>query len=112
MPRVAVELKQTGQQDAVIEDKEHIHPNVGQYFYTPQELERLENDPEYLLEYRKRIEYAINEGFALFDKDTEASRMAEKYMRAEMIRRLDNNPLLVEKLTPKWPVGCRYVSLF
>ncbi|RKK26698.1 hypothetical protein BFJ66_g16521 [Fusarium oxysporum f. sp. cepae] len=109
MPRVPVEVEQNGEKDVTV-DKEHVHPNVGQYFYSPEEIQRLTDDPDYLLNYRKKIEYAINEGFALFYKNSEASAIAGQYMRSEMIRRLENHPLLVEKLTPRWPVGCRRLT--
>lgn len=110
MPRVPVELTSENEGE-FIEDKEAVHPSIGQYFYTPQETQKLANDPEYLLNYRKRIEYAINEGFAIFYKDSEASEMAHKYMVAEMNRRLKNDPVLTQKLIPSWPVGCRYAIL-
>lgn len=106
MARVPVELpSNTGEE--IIKDKEAVHPSIGQYFYTPEEIKRLADDPDYLLNYRKRIEFAINEGFAIFYKDTEASKMAYQYMQAEMARRLENDPVLTKKLTPSWPVGCR-----
>lgn len=108
MPRVPVELT-SNEEGEVINDKEAVHPSVGQYFYTPEETQRLANDPDYLLNYRKRIEFAINEGFAIFYKDTEASERVYKYMQAEMSRRLENHPVLTNKLIPAWPVGCRYV---
>ena len=107
MPRVPVELT-SEKEGEFIQDKEAVHPSIGQYFYTPQEIQKLANDPEYLLNYRKRIEYAINEGFAIFYKGSEASEMAHKYMVAEMNRRLKNDPILTQKLIPSWPVGCRY----
>ncbi|KAJ4212362.1 hypothetical protein NW759_011750 [Fusarium solani] len=109
MPRVPVELT-SEKEGEFIQDKEAVHPSIGQYFYTPQEIQKLANDPEYLLNYRKRIEYAINEGFAIFYKGSEASEMAHKYMVAEMNRRLKNDPVLTQKLIPSWPVGCRRLT--
>ncbi|KEZ43472.1 4-hydroxyacetophenone monooxygenase [Scedosporium apiospermum] len=109
MPRVPVELpSNTGEE--IIRDKEAVRPSIGQYFYTPEEIKRLADDPDYLLNYRKRIEFAINEGFAIFYKDTEASRMAYQYMQAEMARGLENDPVLTKKLVPSWPVGCRRLT--
>lgn len=107
MPREPVELD-SEKEDARITDKEAAHPSTGQYFYTPEEQRKLSSDPEYLLNYRKRIEYAINEGFAIFYKDSDASNMAFGYMKSEMDRRLKNDPVLTNKLIPTWPVGCRY----
>lgn len=119
MPRVPVDIaasatvqggSQEGKTAATVEDTKASMPVLGQYFYNEREVQRLREDPQYFLDYRKRIEFAINTGFAIFYKDTDASRMVEKYMRAEMMRRLDNNPVLSEKLIPSWPVGCRLVK--
>lgn len=110
MPREPVEMD-SEKEGTVIADKEAAHPSTGQYFYTPEERQKLASDPEYLLNYRKRIEYAINEGFAIFYKDSDASNMVFGYMKAEMDRRLKNDPVLTKKLIPTWPVGCRYDCL-
>lgn len=80
---------------------------VIRYHYKPQEIERLAKDPEYLLLYRKKIEFALNSGFQIFYKDSMASRITQQYMAAEMARRLNYHPVLTERLIPSWPVGCR-----
>lgn len=109
MPCVPVDVSSSGE-EAEVDDKDAVYPNAGQYFYTERERERLAADPAYLLGYRKWIEFAINTGFAIFYKDTDASRMAQEYIRSEMNRRLKDHPVLTEKLIPSWPVGCRFVS--
>ncbi|KAF9872441.1 4-hydroxyacetophenone monooxygenase [Colletotrichum karsti] len=108
MSRIPVEISNGG--DEVVEDKNAMFPNEGQYFYTEREKNHLANNPEYLLEYRKRIETDISLGFAIFYKDSEASRMAEQYMKTEMKRRLKDHPILTQKLIPGWPVGCRRLT--
>ncbi|KAH6682153.1 cyclohexanone monooxygenase [Plectosphaerella plurivora] len=109
MPRVPVEIPGEST-TAIIEDKNAAAPEVGQYYYTEREKEHLAKNPEYLLDYRKRIEAGINRGFAIFYKNTEASKMVEAYMQGEMARGLDNHPVLTKKLIPKWPVGCRRLT--
>ncbi|CAG9948058.1 unnamed protein product [Clonostachys rosea f. rosea IK726] len=109
MPRVPVDVSETGK-DAEFDDEEAVHPNTGQYFYTTREVESLVKDADYHLDYRKRIEYGINANFSIFYKDSEASRQVEAYMRAEMNRRLQNDPVLTKKLIPKWDVGCRRLT--
>jgi hypothetical protein len=104
MPRVEIEIKKS-QDSAMLGD--NYNPDEQQYWYTPAEIQKLRDDPDLLLNYRKRIEYAINTGFAMFYADTEASRMAEKYMRNEMGRRLGYHQQLSERLIPKWAPGCR-----
>jgi hypothetical protein len=104
MPRVEIDV---APQNEASEGKVYQTLEIQQYHYTPEEIAQLKDDPEKLLNYRKRIEYGINAGFAMFYKDSDASRLAEKYMRGEMTRRLGNDPKLVERLIPKWAPGCR-----
>lgn len=112
MPRVQVEVPQTENSTPVVADPEDAQSDIGQYFYKDFEIERLRKDPEYLLKYRKQIEYGINKACAaMVYKNSEASRMTEMYMRAEMTRRLDNHPVLTKKLIPSWSVGCRFATL-
>lgn len=87
-----------------------LDPFVMQRAYTDAEIETLASDPEYLLLYRKRIEYSINANFGIFYKDTEASNMAGWYMRDIMKKRLKDHPVLTEKLIPQWAVGCRRLT--
>ncbi|KZL84609.1 hypothetical protein CI238_09562 [Colletotrichum incanum] len=68
-------------------------------------MAHLAADPEYQLNYRKQIEHTINIGFAIFYKDTDVSRQAELYMRAERNRRLDNHSVLSQNAGSH--VACR-----
>lgn len=86
------------------------NPLVQQYYFRKDEVEYLKNNPEEHLRYRKEIEHAINRGFAIFYKNTNASKMAELYMRTEMEKRLGENMDLKKKLIPSWPVGCRRLT--
>lgn len=88
-----------------------MDPNVSQYYYKEHEIQKLRDDPEYLLKYRKQIEFGINAGFAIFYKGSEASKAARTYMEASMKARLQNHPELCKRLIPDWSVGCRYVYL-
>lgn len=106
MPRVHVEVAPETEK---VEVKTIDNLEIKQYFYKPEEIRKLKEDPSLLLDYRKRIEYAINVGFAMFYKDSVASNLVEKYMRNDMVRRLKNHPELTKKLIPSWPPGCRYV---
>lgn len=104
MPRVQVDAALFDGDNSTREDDD---PDIKQYYYKPHEIQKFESDPEFLLDYRKKIEFSINAGFAIFYKDTEASVMAEKYMRGDMVRRLQNHPELTKRLIPSWPPGCR-----
>lgn len=87
--------------------EEEKDPDTKQYFYKEQEKRKLRSDPEFLLKYRKQIEYGMNIGFAIFYKNTEASGVARKYMTESMVRRLKGDPDLIKHLIPTWDVGCR-----
>lgn len=106
MPRVKVELAPE-EEAQFTASKEEENPNTKQYFYKEQEKEKLRSDPEFLLTYRKRIEYGMNVGFAIFYKNTEASEMAKKYMTNSMAERLKGDLELTKRLIPTWDVGCR-----
>ncbi|EUC47349.1 hypothetical protein COCMIDRAFT_90164 [Bipolaris oryzae ATCC 44560] len=92
------------------EPEEIPNPLIQQYFYKDHEIKYLSENPEQHLTYRRKIEYAINRGFAIFYKDTEASQMAEWYMRNEMEKRLASNPELQKRLIPSFPPGCRRLT--
>ena len=107
MPRVKVEVPR-GESPGPDETEEATqNPNIQQYFYKPEEIKKLVDDPDYHLKYRKQIEYAINTGFEMFYKDSEAQKMAKRYMEMGMAARLKNHPELTKRLIPTWPVGCR-----
>ncbi|XP_014550140.1 hypothetical protein COCVIDRAFT_43224 [Bipolaris victoriae FI3] len=106
MPRVRIDLPNPENPNP----DEIANPLVQQYFFRKDEIEFMETRPDEHLKYRKNIEAAINRGFEIFYKDTEASRMAEWYMKSEMVKRLKSNSELTDKLIPKWPVGCRRLT--
>ncbi|KAI7182438.1 hypothetical protein KC363_g8772 [Hortaea werneckii] len=87
-----------------------LKQDIQQYYYKPHEIKKMAEDPEYLLMYRKKIEFAMNYGFQIFYKDSKASKMVQQYMAAEMARRLNHHPELTKHLIPEWPVGCRRLT--
>lgn len=97
MPRVTIDLPNNEN----LNSDDIANPLVQQHFFRKDEIEYMENRPDEHLKYRKKIEAAINRGFGIFYKDTEASRMAEWYMKSEMIERLRNHSELTERLIPK-----------
>ena len=107
MPRVPVNAD-ADTADSLVEEDE-VDPHVQQYFYKNHEIKKLTEDAEFLLQYRKQIEYSINIGFAIFYKGSEASKVAQKYMENEMAKRLQHHPELTKRLIPTWAPGCRYV---
>lgn len=98
-------------QDALDEQKETgegTAPPNAQYYFSELEKKRFRDDPEFHLQYRKKLESAVNNLFEMFLKDTETNKEAEKLMRAEMHRRIGpGHEELKQKLIPSWPPGCK-----
>jgi len=86
-------------------------PPNAQYYFSEEEKRKFRDDPEFHLQYRKKLESAVNNLFEMFLKDSETSQDAEKAMRAEMNRRIgEGHEDLKEKLIPSWPPGCRRIT--
>jgi cation diffusion facilitator CzcD-associated flavoprotein CzcO len=109
MPRVAMDIPEE-ERDTVDAAESAKNVFTSQVMYTEKEMNKLASDPEYLLKYRKQIEYGINAGFAIFYKDSEAAKGAESYMRDTMQKRLNHDPVLTKMIIPTWPVGCRRLT--
>lgn len=85
--------------------------NNAQYYFSETEKKKFRDDPGFHLQYRKKLESAVNNLFEMFLKDTDTNRDAEKTMRAEMHRRIgEGHEELKEKLIPGWPPGCRRIT--
>ncbi|KAK6197189.1 battenin CLN3 protein [Pestalotiopsis sp. IQ-011] len=111
LPRIPVKLdEQPSASVDTVTDDQRLPEDEGQYYYTEQEMKKLEQDPAFLLEYRKRIEFKFDQVFALFYKDSVASQQAVEHMIEVMKRRLKNHPELCQRLIPSWPVGCRRLT--
>lgn len=110
LPRIPVKLDEQPSARDTVADDQQLPEDEGQYYYTEQEIQKLDQDPTYLLEYRKQIEFKFNQVFALFYKDSVASQQAVEHMTEVMKKRLKNHPELCQRLIPSWPVGCRRLT--
>jgi hypothetical protein len=63
--------------------------------------------PELLTQYRRDIEHSMNARFPSFYKHSEAQRTSRAMVAELMAKRLNNDAVLVEKLIPKFELGCR-----
>lgn len=101
-------------QDALDEQKkggEGEAPPNAQYYFSDLEKKRFRDDPDFHLQYRKKLESAVNNLFEMFLRDSDTNKAAEKAMRAEMYRRIGpGHEELKEKLVPSWPPGCKLPS--
>jgi cation diffusion facilitator CzcD-associated flavoprotein CzcO len=64
-------------------------------------------DPEELKKYRKVVQGGINKAFKMFVKNSEANKNSTEFAVKQMSEKLGYDPVLCEKLIPKWELGCR-----
>lgn len=88
-----------------------VDPGQRQYTFTEAEKERFKNDPEYHLDFRKRIEAEINSLFGMYQKGSEMNDHFRKVITEEMHRRMGpGHEELKSFIIPKWSPGCRRIS--
>ncbi len=78
------------------------------FYYSDEQKQWLQENPDKYLEYRKVIESELNQRFKFILKGTDAAEEARTYSENEMMRKLKNDPRLIDKVIPKeFNVGCR-----
>ena len=110
-PAVAGDVKE-GFSDSGNPDKiEKVqHPLAAmQHRFTEEEIKKFKEQPEYHLEFRKKMENAMNNATDVFVAGSEMNNAARKMMSAEMEKRLGpGNEELKQRLIPKWAPGMRF----
>jgi cation diffusion facilitator CzcD-associated flavoprotein CzcO len=76
--------------------------------YTEEEKKRF-RDPEQHLAHRKGIISRSNKSFYIFIKG-ENNKEGMRLAAAQMAEKLNHDPVLCEKLIPKWELGCRRIT--
>lgn len=75
---------------------------------TEAQKEKLRNDPDFYLKYRKSIETEMVSGFTIFHRNTPESKTAFEYASNEMMTKLKGREDLADTLIPTtFPVGCK-----
>lgn len=96
------------------EDGEKAAEQAGpqeQHIYTDEEIKKFNDDPEYLLDYRRGLEAEVNAGFVMFFSGSEASAKAKEAMTEIMKKRIGpGHEDLKQKLIPAWSPGCRRLT--
>ncbi|KAN0120142.1 FAD/NAD(P)-binding domain containing protein [Hyaloscypha variabilis] len=86
-------------------------PGERQYTFTEEDKKKFTEDPEYLLQFRKKIEAEINSMFGMYQQGSEMSNTFREVITTEMNRRIGpGNEKLKEFIIPKWSPGCRRIS--
>lgn len=82
-----------------------------QFAFTHEEIERFRRDPEFHLNFRKKIEAEFNIMADMFIFGSPVQKQVQMEMIQEMETRLGpGNKELKSKLIPSWPPGCRRVT--
>jgi cation diffusion facilitator CzcD-associated flavoprotein CzcO len=88
-----------------------VNPGQRQYNFSEAEKERFRDDPEYHLDFRKRIEAEINSLFGMYKQGSELSDKFREVITNEMHRRMGpGHEKLKNFIIPKWSPGCRRIS--
>ncbi|KAF2186725.1 FAD/NAD(P)-binding domain-containing protein [Zopfia rhizophila CBS 207.26] len=88
-----------------------VNPGQRQYDFTEADKKKFAEDPEYHLDFRKRIEAEINGLFGMYQQKSELSNMFRDVITNEMHRRMGpGHEKLKEFIIPKWSPGCRRIS--
>lgn len=83
---------------------------AGKHFYTEKEKERFRSDPDYHLEYRRKVERSIVSGFRMFYRGSELSLAAKRIMQEDMAKKLGDREDLKQRFIPQWSPGCRRLT--
>ena len=92
-------------------DPEAMDPQAaGKHSYTEKEKKRFRDDPDYHLEYRRKVERSVVSGFRTFYRGSELNLAAKKFMQQDMAKKLGNRDDLKQRFIPKWSPGCRRLT--
>lgn len=80
-----------------------------QHKYTPEELDRFANEPDLLLNHRKKYQSSTTGVFNLFIRGSQTQQDVRASMEKHMRDRI-NDPVLRDRLIPPWSVGCRRLT--
>ncbi|KAK5731130.1 hypothetical protein LTR15_001068 [Elasticomyces elasticus] len=83
---------------------------AGKHQYTEKEKQRFRDDPDYHLEYRKKVEGSIVGGWDMFNRGTDLNVQVRQFMQNQMRDRLGDRDDLKERIIPTWSPGCRRLT--
>lgn len=87
-----------------------LTPEGKNFKYTEEEKREFRENPQKLLELRRKIEHNFNQFFYTILVDSPQQQEAMKNLRELMEKRLNYDPELCSRLIPEWKVGCRRLS--
>ncbi|EXJ74764.1 uncharacterized protein A1O5_01459 [Cladophialophora psammophila CBS 110553] len=94
-----------------IDENSQTPAAVGKHYYIEAEKEKFRTDPEFHLQYRKRLESALTEMFPMFLRGTKLNVQARESMRASMLAKIGpGHDDLKQRFIPQWSPGCRRLT--
>ncbi|KAG4414007.1 hypothetical protein IFR04_012874 [Cadophora malorum] len=78
--------------------------------YLEEEKKRFAEHPETMRDHRRAIIGRSTKAFRMFIKGGESNIEGQKFAVKQMSEKLGHDPVLCEKLIPKWDLGCRRVT--
>ncbi|KAJ5187667.1 hypothetical protein N7449_010661 [Penicillium cf. viridicatum] len=90
--------------------RHHKGWNGKNFKYSEEEKAKFRDDPQAFLEYRKRVDCSVNTVYRLMLSGSEHNQMLFDAISGLMHQRLSENPDLIDKLIPKFEIGCRRLS--
>ncbi|KAF2032805.1 FAD/NAD(P)-binding domain-containing protein [Setomelanomma holmii] len=88
-----------------------VDPGQRQYNFSDADIHKFRDNPDYHLEFRKKIEAEINSLFGMYQQNSELSNQFRDVITKEMHRRMGPGHEDLKKfIIPKWSVGCRRIS--
>jgi cation diffusion facilitator CzcD-associated flavoprotein CzcO len=89
-------------------DPEAMDPGAaGKHQYSEKEKQKFRDDPEYHLEYRKKVERGVASMFRMFLRGTPQNQGAKQFLQASMAQKLGDREDLKKRFIPEWSPGCR-----
>ncbi|CAK7217886.1 hypothetical protein SCUCBS95973_003299 [Sporothrix curviconia] len=85
---------------------EELAPQGRDTVYSKEQQDAWANDPDAFLKLRKRAAHILNDGFDIIVKGSAVQKVATEQSRELMKTRLARRPELIDKLTPKFALGC------
>lgn len=100
-----------GQASSQFRNGEDVAEGHKQFTFTEEQKRRFREDPEYHLQFRKRIEAEVNWMADIFAMGSDMQKEVQASMTEQMKKRIGmGNEELARKLIPTWPPGCRRLT--
>ena len=84
---------------------------AGKHHYVNAEKERFRTDPEFFLDYRRKLEARLAASFPMFLRGSKLNMMVREGFRESMLKKLGpGHEEFKEKFIPQWSPGCRRLT--